>query len=116
MKKVVLSSVAALAVFAAAAPVFAQEGVIKAGDKEIHQARKDLNVVTDGPNSKQVGQWVDDQSSVTWSEVEKADDLRLKANSLEKTIAANEDKKAEDKKAEAAAPAAKVLPKTSAVK
>ena len=121
MKKVLLSSVAALAVFASAAPVFA--------DGELGANRK----------TNESGLWVEDTNKpATVAEIKEANDKDLGTKSEKWTRDANKLKagehlkvdkgeatKAEDKKAPAAkaedkkAPAAagqKALPKTSAVK
>ena len=135
MKKVVLSSVAALAIFAAAAPVFAQGRAdnapiiaekdgkkVNINDKKARDEYVKVNgeqIVTPAEPGQGTGVVVDPSEQgkdVKWETIDKYEDARLAKESLEKTAAAN---KAEDKKAEekAAAPAAaKVLPKTSAVK
>ena len=123
MKKVLLSSVAALAVFASAAPVFANdaEGVFGANRW-----------------SNESGIYADTSKEATVAEIKEANDKDLGTKSEQWTRDANKLKKgehlkvdkgeatkAEDKKAPAAkaedkkAPAAagqKALPKTSAVK
>lgn len=118
MKKVLLSSVAALAVFAAVAPVFANdataEGVFGANRK-----------------TEESGYYADTTKEATAPEIKDANDKDLgtkseqwtrDANKLKKGEKLNVDKgeaaKAADKKADAKAPAAgqKALPKTSAVK
>ena len=89
MKKVLLSSVAALAVFAAVAPVFAKDATVA----EIKDANdKDLGTKSE--------KWTRD------------------ANKLKAGEKLNVDKGEAGKKADAKAPAAgqKALPKTSAVK
>ena len=120
MKKVLLSSVAALAVFASAAPVFA--------DGELGANRW----------SNESGTYADTSKDATVAEIKEANDKDLGTKSEKWTRDANKLKagehlkvdkgeatKAEDKKAPAAkaedkkAPAAagqKALPKTSAVK
>lgn len=109
MKKVLLSSVAALAVFAAAAPVFA-DGELGA------------NRVTN-----ESGIYADTSKDATVAEIKDANDKDLGTKSEQWTRGANQLKKGEnlkvdkgeaDKKADAKAPAAgqKALPKTSAVK
>lgn len=109
MKKVLLSSVAALAVFAAAAPVFA-DGELGA------------NRVTN-----ESGIYADTSKDATVGEIKEANDKDLGTKSEQWTRGANQLKKGEnlkvdkgeaDKKADAKAPAAgqKALPKTSAVK
>lgn len=118
MKKVLLSSVAALAVFAAVAPVFANdataEGVFGANRK-----------------TEESGIYADTSKDATVAEIKDANDKDLGTKSEQWTRGANELKKGEklnvdkgeaakaaDKKADAKAPAAgqKALPKTSAVK
>ena len=123
MKKVLLSSVAALAVFTATAPVFANdaEGVLGANRW-----------------SNESGVWVEDTNKpATVSEIKEANDKDLGTKSEKWTRDANKlkageklnvdkgeaakaaDQKADAKKADAKAPAAagqKALPKTSAVK
>ena len=128
MKKVLLSSVAALAVFTATAPVFANdaEGVFGANRK-----------------TNESGLWVEDTNKpATVAEIKDANDKDLGTKSEKWTRDANklkageklnvdkgeaakaadqkaDAKKADAKKADAKAPAAagqKALPKTSAVK
>lgn len=115
MKKVLLSSVAALAVFAAVAPVFANdataEGVFGANRK-----------------TEESGIYADTSKDATVAEIKDANDKDLgtksekwtrDANKLKAGEKLNVDKgeaaKAADKKAPAAA-GQKALPKTSAVK
>lgn len=117
MKKVLLSSVAALAVFAAAAPVFA--------DGELGANRW----------SNESGVWVDNnEEAATPAQIKEYNDKDLGDKSEKWTRDANKLKegevlkvekgdveapKAEEKKEDAKAPAAagqKTLPKTSAVK
>lgn len=109
MKKVLLSSVAALAVFAAAAPVFA--------DGELGANRL----------TNESGIYADTSKDATVGEIKEANDKDLGTKSEQWTRGANQLKKGEnlkvdkgeaDKKADAKAPAAgqKALPKTSAVK
>ena len=117
MKKVLLSSVAALAVFAAAAPVFA--------DGELGANRW----------SNESGVWVDNnEEAATPAKIKEYNDKDLGDKSEKWTRDANKLKegevlkvekgdveapKAEEKKEDAKAPAAagqKTLPKTSAVK
>ena len=108
MKKVLLSSVAALAVFAAAAPVFA--------DGELGANRW----------SEESGIYADTSKDATVAEIKDANDKDLGTKSEQWTRDANKLKKGEklnvdkgaDKKADAKSPAAgqKALPKTSAVK
>ena len=114
MKKVLLSSVAALAVFAAVAPVFANdataEGVFGANRK-----------------TEESGIYADTSKDATVAEIKDANDKDLGTKSEKWTRDANKLKKGENlkvdkgeagKKADAKAPAAgqKALPKTSAVK
>ena len=116
MKKVLLSSVAARAVFAAAAPVFAEDGAYGLGATRW---------------SEESGIYADTSKDATVGEIKEANDKDLgtkseqwtrDANKLKKGEKLNVDKgeaaKAADKKADAKAPAAgqKALPKTSAVK
>ena len=123
MKKVLLSSVAALAVFTAVAPVFAEDGVYGLGATRW---------------SNESGVWVDNNDvEATPAQIKEYNDKDLGTKSEKWTRDANklkkdehlkvekgeapkaEDKKAEDKKAPAKpAPVAgqKALPKTSAVK
>ena len=109
MKKVLLSSVAALAVFAAAAPVFAD------GELGANRATNESGIYADTSKDATVG------------EIKEANDKDLGTKSEQWTRGANQLKKGEnlkvdkgeaDKKADAKAPAAgqKALPKTSAVK
>lgn len=109
MKKVLLSSVAALAVFAAAAPVFA--------DGELGANRW----------SEESGIYADTTKDATVAEIKDANDKDLgtksekwtrDANKLKAGEKLNVDKGEAGKKADAKAPAAgqKALPKTSAVK
>ena len=109
MKKVLLSSVAALVVFAAAAPVFA--------DGELGANRL----------TNESGIYADTSKDATVGEIKEANDKDLGTKSEQWTRGANQLKKGEnlkvdkgeaDKKADAKAPAAgqKALPKTSAVK
>ena len=108
MKKVLLSSVAALAVFAAVAPVFANdataEGVFGANRK-----------------TEESGIYADTSKDATVAEIKEANDKDLGTKSEKWTRDANKLKKGENlkvDKGEAKAPAAgqKALPKTSAVK
>ena len=118
MKKVLLSSVAALAVFAAAAPVFAEDGAYGLGATRW---------------SNESGVWVDNNDvEATPAQIKEYNDKDLGTKSEQWTRDANKLKKGEnlkvdkgeavkaaDKKADAKAPAAagqKALPKTSAVK
>ena len=112
MKKVLLSSVAALAVFAAAAPVFAEDGAYGLGATRW---------------SEESGIYADTSKDATVGEIKEANDKDLGTKSEQWTRGANQLKKGEnlkvdkgeaDKKADAKAPAAgqKALPKTSAVK
>ena len=109
MKKVLLSSVAALAVFAAAAPVFA--------DGELGANRW----------SDERGFYTDTTKDATVDQIKAENDKDLGVNSEKWTRDANKlkageklnvDKGEAGKKADAKAPAAgqKALPKTSAVK
>ncbi len=112
MKKVLLSSVAALAVFAAAAPVFAEDGAYGLGATRWSDER---------------GFYTDTTKDATVDQIKAENDKDLGVNSEKWTRDANKLKKGEnlkvdkgeaDKKADAKAPAAgqKALPKTSAVK
>lgn len=112
MKKVLLSSVAALAVFAAAAPVFAEDGAYGLGANRWSDER---------------GFYTDTTKDATVDQIKAENDKDLGVNSEKWTRDANKLKKGEnlkvdkgeaDKKADAKAPAAgqKALPKTSAVK
>ena len=113
MKKVLLSSVAALAVFAAAAPVFAD------GELGANRVTNESGIYADTSKDATVGEIkeANDKDLGTKSEQWTRD-----ANKLKKGEKLNVDKgeaaKAADKKADAKAPAAgqKALPKTSAVK
>ena len=134
MKKVLLTAAAALAVFGSASvladngkiyvqrPIYGQPNekgerpvigyekieTVESGRENIKH--NDTTVVTDGPNSKQIGVWeTDNTKAATIANAMEADDLRLQANSLEKTAKANA------KKAGVTA-AAKTLPNTGAVK
>ena len=122
MKKVLLSSVAALAVFSAAAPVFAEDGLGLGATRW----------------SNETGIYADTSKEATVAEIKEANDKDLGTKSEKWTRDANKlkagehlkvdkgeavkaaDQKADAKKADAKkAPAAagqKALPKTSAVK
>ena len=122
MKKVLLSSVAALAVFAAAAPVFAEgelganrwsnESGYYANTLSLHDGSSDLTVPEiKAENDKDLGvkseKWTRDANKLKEGEV-----LKVEKGDVEAP-------KAEEKKEDAKAPAAagqKTLPKTSAVK
>lgn len=116
MKKVLLSSVVALAVFAAAAPVFAEDGAYGLGATRWSEER---------------GFYTDTNKEATVDQIKAENDKDLGVNSETWTRNANKLKKGEnlkvdkgeaakdaDKKADAKAPAAgqKALPKTSAAK
>ena len=118
MKKVLLSSVAALAVFAAVAPVFANDATAE-------------GVFGANRTTEESGIYADTSKDATVGEIKEANDKDLGTKSEQWTRGANELKKGEklnvdkgeaakaaDKKADAKAPAAgqKALPKTSAVK
>ena len=113
MKRVLLSSVAALAVFAAAAPVFADDATAEG----VFGANRTTN---------ESGIYADTSKDATVAEIKDANDKDLGTKSEQWTRDANKLKKGEklnvdkgaDKKADAKAPAAgqKALPKTSAVK
>ena len=119
MKKVLLSSVAALAVFAAAAPVFANdaEGVFGANrktnesgyyaDTEVEATIPEIKAENDKDLGVKSEKWTRDANKL-----KKGDVLKVEKGEVEAP-------KAEDKKEEGKAPAAagqKTLPKTSAVK
>ena len=120
MKKVLLSSVAALAVFTAAAPVFAEDGAYGLGATRW---------------SNESGVWVDNNDvAATPDQIKEYNDKDLGTKSEQWTRDANKlkkgehlkvdkgeaaDQKADAKKEDKKAPAAagqKALPKTSAVK
>ena len=114
MKKVLLSSVVALAVFAAVAPVFANDATAEG----VFGANRTTN---------ESGIYADTSKDATVGEIKEANDKDLGTKSEQWTRGANQLKKGEnlkvdkgeaDKKADAKAPAAgqKALPKTSAVK
>ena len=114
MKKVLLSSVAALAVFAAVAPVFANDATAEG----VFGANRTTN---------ESGIYADTSKDATVAEIKDANDKDLGTKSEKWTRDANKLKKGENlkvdkgeagKKADAKAPAAgqKALPKTSAVK
>ena len=134
MKKVLLTAAAALAVFGSASvladngkiyverpiygepnekgerPLLGHEKIetVESGRENIKY--KGTTVVTNGPKSQQIGVFEkDNEKAATFADAMKADDLRLQANSLEKTAKANAKKAG--MKAEA-----KTLPNTGAVK
>ena len=122
MKKVLLSSVAALAVFSAAAPVFAEDGLGLGATRWSNESGYYTNTDVEATvpeikaeNDKDLGtkseQWTRDANKLKAGE-------HLKVDKGEAVKAA--DQKADAKKADAKkAPAAagqKALPKTSAVK
>ena len=116
MKKVLLSSVAALAVFAAAAPVFAEGelGANRWSNESGYYANTDVEATVPeikAENDKDLGvkseKWARDANKLKEGEV-----LKVEKGDVEAP-------KAEEKKEDAKAPAAagqKTLPKTSAVK
>ena len=114
MKKVLLSSVAALAVFTAVAPVFANDATAEG----VFGANRTTN---------ESGIYADTSKDATVAEIKDANDKDLgtksekwtrDANKLKAGEKLNVDKGEAGKKADAKAPAAgqKALPKTSAVK
>ena len=124
MKKVLLSSVAALAVFASAAPVFAEDGAYGLGatrwsnESGVWVDNNDVAATPDQIkeyNDKDLGtkseQWTRDANKLKKGEHLKVDKGEATKAEDKKAPAA----KAEDKKAPAAA-GQKALPKTSAVK
>ena len=108
MKKVLLSSVAALAVFAAVAPVFANDATAE-------------GVFGANRTTEESGIYADTSKDATVAEIKDANDKDLGTKSEQWTRDANKLKKGENlkvDKGEAKAPAVgqKALPKTSAVK
>ena len=123
MKKVLLSSVAALAVFASAAPVFAEDGAYGLGATRWSNESGDWvdnNDVAATPdqikeyNDKDLGtkseQWTRDANKL-----KKDEHLKVDKGEAVKAADQKADANKEDKKAPAAA-GQKALPKTSAVK
>ena len=123
MKKVLLSSVAALAVFASAAPVFAEDGAYGLGatrwsnESGVWVDNNDVAATPDQIkeyNDKDLGtkseQWTRDANKL-----KKDDHLKVDKGEAVKAADQKADAKKEDKKAPAAA-GQKALPKTSAVK
>ena len=127
MKKVLLTAAAAVAVFGAAFAVSAEGrggDRIKVEDGNGNTAfinnKEELDkfvtvngekIVTGETETGVVVDPSEQGKDVKWETIDKYEDARLKKESLEKTAAANSEKKAEK-----AAPGQKVLPKTSAVK
>ena len=123
MKKVLLSSVAALAVFASAAPVFAEDGAYGLGatrwstESGVWVDNNDVAATPDQIkeyNDKDLGtkseQWTRDANKL-----KKDEHLKVDKGEAVKAADQKADAKKEDKKAPAAA-GQKALPKTSAVK
>ena len=123
MKKVLLSSVAALAVFASAAPVFAEDGAYGLGatrwsnESGVWVDNNDVAATPDQIkeyNDKDLGtkseQWTRDANKL-----KKGEHLKVDKGEAVKAADQKADAKKEDKKAPAAA-GQKALPKTSAVK
>ena len=123
MKKVLLSSVVALAVFASAAPVFAEDGAYGLGatrwsnESGVWVDNNDVAATPDQIkeyNDKDLGtkseQWTRDANKL-----KKDEHLKVDKGEAVKAADQKADAKKEDKKAPAAA-GQKALPKTSAVK
>ena len=123
MKKVLLSSVAALVVFASAAPVFAEDGAYGLGatrwsnESGVWVDNNDVAATPDQIkeyNDKDLGtkseQWTRDANKL-----KKDEHLKVDKGEAVKAADQKADAKKEDKKAPAAA-GQKALPKTSAVK
>lgn len=128
MKKVLLSSVAALAVFAATAPVFAEDGAYGLGatrwsnESGVWVDNNDVAATPDqikDYNDKDLGtkseQWTRDANPLKDKEHLKVDKGEAVKAADQKAADQKADAKKEDKKAPAAA-GQKALPKTSAVK
>ena len=128
MKKVLLTAAAAVAVFGSAyavsaagraddAPIIAEDkdgNKVNINDKKALDEYVKVNgekIVTGETETGVVVPESEQGKDVKWETIDKYEDARLKKESLEKTAAANSEKKAEK-----AAPGQKVLPKTSAVK
>lgn len=131
MKKVLLSSVAALAVFAAAAPAFANDGQGHTGslDNKTEVTGSDFFTNNEGGLTQAAKDGLNNVDSETTKDKIKAagETVEPKLDENGKPIpgefvvkGAAKDAKADAKKADAKAPAAvagqKALPKTSAVK
>lgn len=124
MKKVLLSSVAALAVFAAAAPVFANNQgeeldattTLTGTDLFLDSADKDFN---NGLTQRgKDGLNVVDAASTKDKFKAAGEDIKAKPGTTDEFVVSSKaaDKKAADKKAEAGKDGQKALPKTSAAK